>query len=268
MKIVFWSESNSCKTTANMAAIGSMCSLLFPYQNILMQNRTGPGGLDFIFQPGKHIGFVQEESAYYALEGMDYLIWQEQNHRLDRDSMREGMVPVLDRKLFYLPSGKREKPRLYPKETGALQYEVIKKMEEFSDITFIDCGDLEDDLTEKLLKSADVVVVNLSQSKEALDSFFIKHHPICGKIIYLINNYDFNSVYNRKNLNRIYRISEEQLCVIPINQKFETACIAGKLDVFLKKQVNNRNSRQNKMFMKELLWSTHLILKAAGLAGA
>ena len=127
MKVVFWGGSHRCGTTSSMTAVASYLSLHSSQRSICVQPKEGGTDLELFFRPWEARAMLHEESTYYALEGMDYLIWQEQHHRLDEATIRETLVPVLDGRLSYLPSGAREKPGLYPQQTGELQRRILAR---------------------------------------------------------------------------------------------------------------------------------------------
>lgn len=260
MKILFWGAHAGCGTTSSMAAVAAHCAMSFSHRSFVLQHKNGNGDLESFFQPMKQQRMLREESSYYMLEGMDYLIWQEQHHRLDWVSMKESMISVIDNRLFYLPGGSREKPGLYPALTSCLQQKVIDRMEEFADLIFIDIGSGNDIFAKELLETADLVIVTLPQNKEVLDSFFAEikpHHA--SRVLYLLGNYDSKEVYNRLNIGRIYRIREKDSFVVPANPFFAQACASGKMEQFMKKNFHSSRSYYTEQFMRELTRLTTVI---------
>ena len=206
---------------------------------------------------------LREDSTYYALEGMDYLIWQEQHHRLDATAMKESVVPVLEHRLFYLPGGSREKPGLYPAQTGELQWRIMTRLEEFAELVFIDVGSERDTFTFSLLQRADVVVVNFSGEQKELEKFFGSQFPCRGQVLYLLANYSSDQIYNCENLQRIYRMDPRTICSIPNNPHFAQACMHGKVDHYMKNCCHSRGaSQRNAQFITQLRHVAGLILEA------
>lgn len=267
MNIAFWSEDDGCGTTSGMAAIASVCSDAWNMRTILMQSRNQEGDLRRKLTGTPLTGMVREESSYYALDGLDYLLWQEKNRRLNEDMVRESMVSVAKERMYYLPQGERKKPQVCNRDLGGAMRQVIRHAENMSDLTFVDCGSGEDDLARELLYQADVAVVNLPQERQCLDSYFQKSHVYQGKVIYLINRYRQESMYNRENINRIYRVEQETLGVIPDNPIFRHASDKGKVERFVRRHMQCGVLDSQYYFMQELMQSALLILKAAGIAG-
>lgn len=262
MKIAFWGAGRGCGTTSSMAAVAGYCALHSGYRSFCMQLKVGGGDLEQLFRPWDKRPVLKEESTYYALEGMDYLIWQEQHHRLDISCIKESMVPLLDYRLFYLPCGSREKPGLYPEQTGELQKQIVLRLAGYADLLFIDLGYGRDVLTNELLQAADVVVVNFSGESEELEEFFRFPFKCSGKLLYLLANYSNDQVYNCANIRRIYRLDESSICVLPANPHFAQACAQGRLEQFLKRSCRIRCGQRGEQFLKELGRVSNLIMEA------
>ena len=262
MKIVFWGASRGCGTTSNMTAVASFLAIGMNHKGICMQPKAGGGDLEAFFCPWEKRSVLREESTYYALEGMDYLIWQEQHHRLDAAAMKESMVPVMDHRLFYLPGGAREKPGLYPAQTGELERRILARMEEYAELVFIDIGSGCDDFANSMLQQADVVIVNFSGEQKELEKFFLSPFPCRGRVLYVLANYCSEQVYNCENLQRIYRMDRKSICHIPANPYFAQACAKGRVEPFMKACCRGRSNPYNAQFAAQLREIANLILEA------
>lgn len=263
MMVVFWGASRGCGTTSNMTAVASYLALGMNHRGICMQPKAGGGDLEQFFCPWDKRSVLREDSTYYALEGMDYLIWQEQHHRLDAAAMKESVVPLLEHRLFYLPGGSREKPGLYPAQTGELQWRILNRMEEFAELVFIDVGSERDAFAYSLLQRADVVVVNFQGEQKELEDFFCSQFPCRGRVLYLLANYSSDQVYNCDNLQRIYRMDRNTICNIPNNPHFAQACMRGKVEHYMKTCCRTRgNTQRNAQFFAQLRHVAGLILEA------
>ena len=267
MKAAFWSEEGGCGTTSCMAAIASVCSDAWKLKTVLLQSRSQVGDLRQKLESVPLYSMVREESSYYALDGLDYLLWQEKNQKLNEQTLQESMVPVVADWMYYVPQGERRKPRIYSDELKESMCHILAQVEKLSDLTFIDCGNGEDELSASLLQQADVVVVNFSQERHSLDHYFEERHSYQGKALYLVNHYQQESVYNKKNLNRIYRLQDSELAVIPENPFFRHASDKGQIERFIRRHIRFNLFDQQFYFMKELMQASLLLLKAGGLGG-
>lgn len=265
MKIAFWSEEDGCGTTSSMAAIASICSNAWGMKTILMQSRNQEGDLYKKLEGIPYHNMVREESAYYALGGLDYLLWQEEHKQLDTAMMRNSMIAVVKERMYYLPQGEHKKRKAYANKLKDAMRKVIRLSEYMSDLTFIDCGSGPDELSEYLLSLADAVVVNFSQERQAMDTYFQNRHTFCSNVVYLVNQYCQESVYNIQNINRLYRL-QGNLAVIPHNPFFRYASDKGKLETFIRRHIRGSIFDYQFYFMQELMHTSHIILKAVGFA--
>lgn len=262
MKIVFWGASHGCGTTSNMTAVASFLALGMNRKGICLQPKAGDGDLENFFCSWEKRSVLREESTYYALEGMDYLIWQEQHHKLDAAVMKESMIPVLDQRLFYLPGGSREKPGLYPTQTAQLQRKILNALEDYAELVFIDIGSGRDDFASSMLQRADVAVVNFSGEQKELEQFFTAQPPCRGKVLYLLANYSNEQVYNCENLQRIYRMDRRSICSIPTNPYFAQACARGRVEQYMRACCRARSAARSEQFTKQVRKVANLILEA------
>lgn len=263
MKIVFWGGSRKCGTTGSMAAVASYLAVQEQRHGICVQPKDCGNDLERFFMPWESLSAFREESTYYALEGMDYLIWQEQHHRLDECVMREAAVPVLDGRLYYLPSGARENSGLYPSQTGELQQRILDRLEALAPLVFIDLGTMRDEMAQQVMAQADVVVINVSGDQKELSGVFTQPFGRLQQVMYLLTNYMDDQVYNKENLHRIYRIDRRRICCLPANAGFAHACMHGRVDQYIRHYAGMRIQGRNEPFFTRLRQAANLILEVA-----
>ena len=129
------------------------------------------------------------------------------------------------------------------------------------DFSFIDCGAGQDEWTKNQMKKADLVVVNFRQSSKGLDHFFASQQELAGKTVYFISSYQKDSIYNKKNINRIYRIAPEKLGVVPYNPEFQLACNLGKLDKYMKGKKTLLPTDMRDYFFEELEHAVQVLMQ-------
>lgn len=264
MIIAFWSEEDGCGTTSGMAAIASVCSDAWNMKTVLIQSSNQEGDLCHKLGVQPLPETVREGSAAQVLDGMDYLLWQAKNKKLTKAMVRDNLVPVAGKRMYYLPQGQYRKQMAYPMAVKQGIWQIACYAGKLSDITFIDCGSGKDELSAFLLSRADAVTVCISQERQNLDAYFQGRHSFGGKVAYLVNQYHQESIYNKKNLNRIYRIDEKELAVIPHNPVFRHASDKGKAEKFIRRHIRGITLDYQFYFMQELLHATDIILTAAG----
>ena len=119
-------------------------------------------------------------------------------------------------------------------------------------MTFIDCGRRTDEWTRQIMKKADLVVINLPQTVEAFDTFFLQHVRFSAKSVYLVSYYQKGAFYNQQKLQWLYRIPTEQIAVVPFNPEFQLACERGHLDHYMCKEAPFYVSEIRRYFLREL----------------
>ena len=102
------------------------------------------------------------------------------------------------------------------------------------------------------MKKADLVVINLPQTVETFDTFFLQHVRFSAKSVYLVSCYQKGAFYNQQKLQWLYRIPTEQIAVVPFNPEFQLACERGHLDRYMCKEAPFYVSETRRYFLREL----------------
>lgn len=266
MNIAFWSEDRGCGTTSSMAAVASVCSNAWNLKTILMQSRHQDGDLWEKIETAP-LGMVSEDGMSRALDGLDYLLWQAKNKKLTEAAVLDSMIPVVKERMYYLPQSRYRKPRVYARSLKQGMWQIIRYAQRVSDVVFIDCGSGRNELAEIILAKADVVVICLRQERGSLERYFGKRHAFSGKVIYIVDQYQQESMYNQAYLRRVYRIGDDELGVIPHNSIFRHASDRGRTERFVRRHIRGTSLENQYYFMQELMQTTRLILKNAGIEG-
>lgn len=233
MNIAFWGEEKGSGTTSNMLAVAEALAWEQGKKTAILPSGKEERDISECLERRKSGDVVMEDCTYYTLEGLDYLLAQQRRDGLDRQMVLSGMEVFGKERLLCMTTGRRLLSAYYPAEVHQVLERVMELMEGLVDYTLIDCGSREDEWTTEVIKDADLVVVNLRQSAKMLERFFLKYGGVAKRSLFLIGSYCRDSVYNRRNMERLYRVSEEQIGVIPYNQEFCQACSRGKLDRFM-----------------------------------
>lgn len=266
MTIAFWSEEDGCGMTSAMAAIASICSDVWNLRTILVQSRNQSGDLCKRLGNPASVPMMQKECLDHGepvTDIWDELFWLLKKHRLTRTMLLHCMVPVVKGRLYYLPQGEYQKQPTYQPSVKDGVRQVIRCTEQLSDLTMIDCGNGTDSLSAYLLAQADAVVIGISQERQNLDAYFQNRHVFSGNVIYLVNAYHPESIYNRNNLIRIYRLPNEELAVIPYNPVFRQVSEKGKIERFICRHMHDKVFDRQFYFMQELMHTAGMVLRAA-----
>ncbi len=267
MTIAFWSQEDGCGMTSGMAAIASICSDVWNLRTILVQSRNQRGDLCKRLRYTPSVPMTRQDCPNHielVSDIWDELFWLLKQHRLTKAMLLHCMVPVVPGRLYYLPQGEYQKQRAYQPSVKNGVRQIIRCVEQLSDLTMIDCGNGSDSLSTDLMAQADAVVIGISQERQNLDAYFQNRQIFPGNVIYLVNAYHSESIYNRKNLNRIYRLHEEELAIIPHNPVFRQVSEKGKIEQFICRHKDCKVFDRQFYFMQELIHTAGMVLHAAG----
>lgn len=260
MKLAFWGSERESGTTSNLMATASFIAYHGKFRVAMLQLERESRSLKECFSV-RETELIKEKNDYFALEGLDYLMSVGKKRELTEKLVIENMEPLIENRLYCLSSGTRVLSDFYPEETNHIMQQIIALLNQHMDLTFIDCGNRTDDWTRQVMRKADLLVVNLRQTSVAFDEYFLQHVNLSSKVVYLVGNYQKESIYNKRNLQRIYRIPKERLAVVPFNQEFQLACEKGRLDKYMKGKRNLYATEKRRYFMRELAAAMQILLE-------
>ncbi len=251
MRVVFKAREDRSSSMNAVMLLGILYGEYQHISSIMLQNKSLKDEMIGALFSREKSSVIREESSYFALEGMDYLIWQERNNRLSEESVHEVMMSVGEKSSF-IPSGDRDAPGLYPEETGRLQLAILNILEQIADLVLFDCGALPDTLSRGLIEYGSLQVICLQQRKELIDEVMMERGIDMTRTFFIITDYDYSDIYNTKNIARLYGIPESRIGVIPRSKELENSVSKGEVSKFIKKNINSKVGSKNYYFMKEL----------------
>lgn len=134
--------------------------------------------------------------------------------------------------------------------------DIVELANGYYDLVLVDLDkDIEDDVSEEILKKSNLIVASLNQRLNNINLFIQKREEIpvlnSKKTLILIGKYDKFSKYNIKNISR-YLKERNKVSTIPYNTLFFEACEeAGVPDLFLRLRKINEEDR-NGFFLAEV----------------
>lgn len=116
---------------------------------------------------------------------------------------------------------------------------------------------------QRMLWHADLVVVNLRPQTACLERFFREDFHVARNIFYLLGScYECDTV-DRAYLERVYRVEQERIGIIPCNEEFYHAVLLGRAEQFVDREFLVPTSLRNEQFLKELQMAAAAIVQAA-----
>lgn len=265
MIIAFWNNANEkCSVTANMAAISMACVIRYPYSVVMMENYMSRSNLRGAFYGRETISFLNEVGTNYydgnGMEGLIRKIYRGDDTNNILDSFVKQIIP--DR-LYYVPQRRILHNEIFDYEFEHGIEHLLKIMEEYADISFIDTASHHNLSTKTILEKADLIVINLCQNQSILDDFFQNYSSLISKSVFLINKYEYHTNMSVKKISQRYNLSQENLIAIPENETYQIAYRNGGVKDFMDYYYNCGKESTNFLFMHAIKKATHLILKKA-----
>lgn len=164
------------------------------------------------------INYDEEELIKFNDVGMDSLLRAAKSNQLSSEDIHTYTKTLIDNRLYILPGTMRSDEKLFIKDLEESILEILYYSKTMYDFIFIDAGSSLNEVTDKILKAADIVVVNISQNVKVLEDFFSKrnwnenlNHK---KIIPVIGAYDRESIFTAKYIKRIFGYKED-IYIVP-----------------------------------------------------
>lgn len=193
---------------------------------------------------------VKEPFAYMDGEGMDYLMKQSKFNHLSEKNAGAGIVYVKNN-LGYVPCANKKNPLLYELEFSRECGNILKQLDKMADYVFVDCNHVSEQVRIQVMNYADLIVVDVSQTERILDEYFSYPPAYHHKSLYCIGNYDEEDPCNMKNIQRLYRITDKKIMVLPYNADFLLSLRKGKaLSFFSASGLKSRYSKNREFFQE------------------
>ncbi len=251
MKVAFWSNTRgrSC-VTSNLACTSVLSALSRPEERTILfenhQNIVNLGSTLFM-QHSEHI--VRQEMRYTVESGLGKVLSLIQKEDLSEERFFSMTKDYLGKRLFYIPAEDLDNAELLEYQLNIGCVRVMRYLEQYSDMVFVDTSASPLSSSRKILQQADMVVVNLSQNESMMSHFFRNYSSIQEKAFYLIGNYDEKSQWTKSRIVNRYGIPGRKIGIVPHNVEFSDAISNGRLIPFLLKNYDCGSQNQNYDFM-------------------
>jgi hypothetical protein len=267
LKIAYWSPVHGqTGTTSNILATSLMAGLEFRKKSILTQTHFNYNNLE---APLVGINSKQITSTDYFRDiGLDMLLRSFKSFKLDRESIYNCCISLPGTNVSLLPGTYKCNKDSFEYEMNSIIINLLRTMEEFSEIVFIDINSGNNPISLKIITDADLTIINLSQNMSIIDTLLSTGLPIpLKKAFFLFGNYNRKSKYNIHNIRRRFHkyITSSNSGVIPYNTAYLDAQCDGKvIELIRDNRFKDRND-ENDYFISQVKTSTGKILKKAGL---
>jgi CO dehydrogenase nickel-insertion accessory protein CooC1 len=178
---------------------------------------------------GKNMGTLDTGDACIFQDiGLDAAVMYSRMNMLIGDILESCCITFPNTSLLLLPGTETKNRETFERDISSSICRMISNAEDNVDIVMIDTNSGKDDLSIKLMSSADVIVINLTQRKHILSKFFSEYGEILNKhrnVFFVFGNYDRYSGFNIINcLRKLGKyINRDNSGVIPYCTKYMDA---------------------------------------------
>jgi cellulose biosynthesis protein BcsQ len=178
---------------------------------------------------GKNMGTLDtEDSCLFQDIGLDAAVMYSRMNMLVGNILESCCITFPNTSLLLLPGTETKNHETFERDISSAICRMISHAEDNVDIIMIDTNSGKEEISIKLMSSADVVVINLTQRKYILSKFFLEYGETLNKyknVFFVFGNYDRYSGYNINNCLRKHRkyMNSNNTSVIPYCTKYMDA---------------------------------------------
>lgn len=232
MKIAFWSNVHGqTGATSNLLAVSAMDAIVKKRKVAVLQSHFSLNNLKFPLLGGN----LEEMEEAFQETGLDALIRDYKSAPLTREVVQADSISLLNKQYnLYLGTGKTSR-ELYEDEMVKVFNRILDELAKYHEDVFVDVASGHNPLSDAILSNVDATVVNLSQNRYVLYKYFKDHsrRRIPGSLHYLVGNYNEDSKYRIKNLEKMYPEMKRNCSVMPFDVDYHDAQNDGTVIPFL-----------------------------------
>lgn len=252
--VVFWSPwHGQAKVTANMSAVASLLNYDINERVIMSHSQFNMADLEGMFNFRMR---DERRKTIYGNAGLSALILRVKQSWLTEEVVEECLMPVASTTgLYLLPGTEENVDVLKGSDTEELVYALLgRDIKAHYEWVFVDASAGNNPLSMKLLKAADVAVINLSQNIATWDKFMDDYPELATmkNALFVVGGYDDDSRYNKRNLVRMYEsLSNNNVGVVPYNTGYMDAISEGAVARFIFANEGVKKGEENYEFIAE-----------------
>lgn len=200
MQIAFWSPWHGRGTTSNCIATALSFSLNYNANCLLTHSQYVRSTMEQAFLSGDE----NEDILKFNDTGIDSLERLVKGGQLLPEDFNNYCRVLIKDRLDLLTGSKKSNKTLYSSSIGSTILNILDTAKQCYDFTFIDVNSgVFDDITKKVLKSSDIVVVTLEQNEKVLNDFFQEQYKMFENqtLIICLGKFDTKSKCSKKYIN-------------------------------------------------------------------
>ncbi|WP_154985816.1 hypothetical protein [Paenibacillus polysaccharolyticus] len=266
-KIALWGMQHGMGVTSATAALAAFIGFEYDVRTLVSQPQRTDGDIERFFN--KTIN--QYNRQFFAIGGLglDSLERLAKSSKLERDSVKNYALMV-ERNRLDLLWGSERLNRPQQSSIDAVNM-VFRMATEYYGISLLDArSGQENEVSNSLIKEADLVIVCVNQNVSVLEKYFEsqqKHWPEALKQkphLLLMTQYDPLSKYKIKNIANKYKY-KLPILTIPYNTSFKDHMNDGDIKGFFARNRYIGSSNENYYFVQEVGRAVKTILHEIGI---
>lgn len=223
MQVSFWSNYHQLGTTDNLVAIALYMALKYRLRILLAHNHFDRSTLETAFIDKS---YMEHSLMDFSETGIDALSRFIKFNKLEKNAISSYTTTVLKNRLDILTGTRNKNKSIYQnnlKETIGL---ILQSAVEYYDLVFIDTAPGDSEISQKIIRNSDLIVVNLCQNPIVIENFMENYADYLEKALIILGKYDVNSRFGIKRIRKHFNL--KNVYAIPYNIEFADACIESR----------------------------------------
>lgn len=265
-QISFWgSVHGQVGSTSNVVAAATMIGFEYATRIMVGQTQWSRSTLESVFTESSTI---LNRAMHYADIGIDALERLARSKRLIPEIVADYTIPIIQNRLDLLTGTSKPTEPLYENMRDVLP-DIFSCADQCYDAILLDIhSGHKNTITESLLETSDLIVVNLSQNMTVLERFFSKQdwpEALNSKpFMVVIGQYDPKSKYSATNIARRFDY-KDPIYTIPYCTDYKDACNDRSVLEFFMRNRNVSKRHENYFFIQEIRRFIQALLSKAGI---
>lgn len=261
MQIAFWSNYHGqAGVTSNTIATAIYIAMNYDFKILLTHTQYSKSNMESAFFSDSE----NKSSINFDDIGIDSIERLCKSGKLSSNEFSSYTKTLIDNRLDILTGSSKCKKELFEDMSNSI-IKILNCANEAYDLVLVDLNSgIENDITNKVLKQSDIIIVNLSQNERVIREYFNKkelNEVLKGKkTIIALGRYDFNSKCSSKYVKKIYNYKDDIYCIPHSSEFMDSNNNHSVLNFFLSNRKVKSNS-SNYLFFKEIEMLSHNILE-------
>jgi hypothetical protein len=253
-QVSFWGSAHGqVATTANVIASATMIGLEYTIRTMVAHTHWSRSTLEAAFL--KHASLGDDSLTSFADTGIDALERLARSGRLQPEIIKDYTKPILKERLDLLMGTTKPDESLFSHINEVIR-NIFYTANQYYDVTMVDMNSgVKNELTNTMLQSSDLIVVNLNQNIALLERFFSKEDwpDVLNEkpFLLVLGQYDRNSKYTATNIARRFRY-KAPIYTVPYCTDFMDACNDRSVLEFFLRNRNVNKQHDNYFFIQEV----------------